>query len=371
MKILENYFRKILEEHDIRVDGSRPWDVSIINPKLFNRVFLNGSMGLGESYMDGWFECQRLDLFFEKIFSAGLDSRYGNLQYLLSSIVSRLINLQSISRSFIVGEKHYDIGNDLFSVMLDKRMMYTCGYWPKNVSNLEEAQKSKLDLVANKINLKPGMKVLDLGCGWGGAAKYFSESYGVKVIGNTISKEQYLFAKESCAGLDVEILLMDYRDLKDQFDAIYSIGMFEAVGHQNFRKYFQSVDKCLKDDGVFLLHTIGVDKSYTATDPWINKYIFPNGMMPSSKQITTAMEGLFKIDDWHNFGPDYDKTIMCWYKNFTDHYKLLKHSYDQKFYRMWTYWLLQSAASFRTRSNNLWQILLSKSDSKKLDISFR
>ena len=338
---------------------------------MYKRILLNGSIGLGESYMDGWFDCEQLDVFFEKIIRKGIDYKVGGMPAFLTMVRSRLTNLQSISRAFMVGEKHYDIGNDLFSVMLDKRMIYTCGYWPEDVSNLEESQKAKLDLVAKKLNLQPGMKVLDIGCGWGGAAKYFAETHDVRIVGITISQEQAKLARETCADLDVDIRLSDYRELDEKFDAIYSIGMFEAVGYKNYRTYFEVVQHCLKKEGVFLLHTIGVDQSTTSTDPWIEKYIFPNGMMPSSKQITGAIEGLFKIDDWHNFGPDYDKTIMCWHSNFMKHYQSLEHNYDQRFYRMWTYWLLLSAASFRSRSNHLWQILLSQPGSINLSSAFR
>ena len=371
MAVLESYYQKLLDDIDVKINGTRPWDIGIKNSKMFKRILLNGSIGLGESYMDGWFDCEQLDVFFEKILRKGIDYKVGGMPAFLTMVRSRLTNLQSISRAFVVGEKHYDIGNDLFALMLDKRMIYTCGYWPKEVSNLEESQKAKLDLVAKKLNLQPGMKVLDIGCGWGGAAKYLAETHDVSIVGITISQEQAKLARETCAGLDIDIRLSDYRELDEKFDAIYSIGMFEAVGYKNYRTYFEIIHHCLKKEGVFLLHTIGVGQSTTSTDPWVEKYIFPNGMMPSSKQITGAIEGLFKIDDWHNFGPDYDKTIMCWHSNFTKHYQSLKLNYDQRFFRMWTYWLLLSAASFRSGSNHLWQILLSQPGSKNLSSAFR
>ncbi len=363
MAVLESYYQKLLDDIDVKINGARPWDIAIKNSKMFKRILLNGSIGLGESYMDGWFDCEQLDVFFEKILRKGIDYKVRGMPAFLTMVRSRLTNLQSISRAFVVGEKHYDIGNDLFALMLDKRMIYTCGYWPKEVSNLEESQKAKLDLVAKKLNLQPGMKVLDIGCGWGGAAKYFAETHDVRIVGITISQEQAKLARETCAGLDVDIRLSDYRELDEKFDAIYSIGMFEAVGYKNYRTYFEIVHHCLKKEGVFLLHTIGVDQSTTSTDPWVEKYIFPNGMMPSSKQITGAIEGLFKIDDWHNFGPDYDKTIMCWHSNFTKHYQSLKHNYDQRFYRMWTYWLLLSACGkffYRNLAQKILAVLFGK-----------
>ena len=358
-KYIEHKYQNFLSSIDIEINGDRPWDLQIHNPELFRSVLFKGSIGFGEGYMRGWFDCERLDIFFEKIFSNDLYNQIGGIPKLIGSIRSKITNLQSVDRAFQIGQHHYDIGNDLFSVMLDKTMMYTCGYWTKGVTNLEESQIAKLNLVAKKLDLQPGMKVLDIGCGWGGAAKHFSENYGVSVVGITVSKEQLDFAKQQCEGLDVEIRLIDYREVKEEFDAIYSIGMFEAVGYRNYKQFFEVVRRCLKKEGAFLLHTIGNDQSTTTADPWINKYIFPNGMMPSPKQITRACEGFFSIDDWHNFGPDYDKTIMCWYQNFTKNYKLLKKKYDERFYRMWTYWLLTSAGSFRARTSHLWQIIFS------------
>ena len=233
MAVLESYYQKLLDDIDVKINGARPWDIAIKNSKMFKRILLNGSIGLGESYMDGWFDCEQLDVFFEKILRKGIDYKVGGMPAFLTMVRSRLTNLQSISRAFVVAEKHYDIGNDLFALMLDKRMIYTCGYWPKEVSNLEESQKAKLDLVAKKLNLQPGMKVLDIGCGWGGAAKYFAETHDIRIVGITISQEQAKLARETCAGLDVDIRLSDYRELDEKFDAIYSIGMFEAVGYKN------------------------------------------------------------------------------------------------------------------------------------------
>ena len=364
-KILLDRYSEFLETVDIEINGNRPWDIKVHNPDMYKSIFFNGTLGLGESYMKGWFDCDRLDLFFEKILSKGIYTEIGGLPLFFGKVKSKFRNLQSLSRAFQVAEKHYDIGNDLFSVMLDKTMMYTCGYWTKGVSSLEESQLAKLDLVAKKLNFKPGMKVLDIGCGWGGAAKHFVNNYGVKVLGITISKEQIEYAEQNADNMDVEFRLMDYRNLNEKFDAIYSIGMFEAVGYKNYREFFEVVRNCLNDEGAFLLHTIGGNESITTTDPWIEKYIFPNGMMPSAEQITKASEGIFIFDDWHNIGPHYDKTLMCWYDNFVNNYEILKLKYNKEFYRMWTFWLLSSAANFRSRSLQLWQVLFSFEGSKR------
>ena len=243
--------------------------------------------------------------------------------------------------------------------MLDERMNYSCGYW-QNAENLYQAQVNKLDLVCRKLHLKPGMSVLEIGCGWGSFAKYASENYGVRVHGITISKEQLVLAKNSCKGLDVDFELKDYRDLNAKYDRIVSIGMFEHVGYKNYKNYMKVVNRCLKDDGLFLLHTIGRNSSSHATDPWINKYIFPNGMTPSSSQIGNAVEDFFVIEDWHNFGQDYDATLMSWNANFQNNFHLLKDTYDETFKRMWEYYLLMCAGTFRARRNQLWQLVLSK-----------
>jgi cyclopropane-fatty-acyl-phospholipid synthase len=215
------------------------------------------------------------------------------------------------------------------------------------------------------------MKVLDIGCGWGSFAKFAAERYGVSVVGVTVSKEQVALAQELCAGLPVEIILQDYREIKGQFDAIVSLGMFEHVGDKNYRVYFDVARRCLKDGGLFLLHTIGKSVSSRVTDAWIDKYIFPNGVLPSVKQIVSAIEGIFVMEDWHNFGPDYDKTLMVWHQNFEAHWPELKKNYSERFYRMWRYYLLACAGAFRSRSIQLWQIVLSKDGVKGGYISIR
>jgi len=357
----------LLEGTDIKINGKRDWDLQVHNPRLYARVLAEGSLGLGEAYMDCWWDCKRIDVFMTKVLSARLDDKVkGNI--LWSLLWARLTNLQTKEKAKVVGEKHYDVGNDLYKAMLDKRMTYTCGYW-KNAKTLDEAQEAKLDLVCKKVKLKPGMKVLDIGCGWGSFAKYAAEKYKVKVVGVTISKEQVKLAKQLCKGLDVEIRLQDYRDVNEKFDAIISLGMFEHVGYKNFKEYMKVVHRCLKDDGLFLLHTIACNRSATVNDPWIEKYIFPNSMLPSASQITKATEGLFILQDWQNFGTDYDKTLMAWHKNFTKAWPKLKKNYNERFYRMWTYYLLTCAGTFRANSisqNQLWQIVFSKKGLNKV-----
>jgi cyclopropane-fatty-acyl-phospholipid synthase len=328
------------------------------DPRFFQRIVLEGSIGFGESYMDKWWDAEQLDELFYRICRAGV---YYQSKWLLFSrwLQTFILNMQSKRRSFIVGEKHYDLGNDLFEKMLDKRLTYSCAYW-KNASNLDEAQEAKLELICKKLNLQPGMRVLDIGCGWGSFSKYAAENYKVHVTGITVSEQQLQLAEKLCQGLPVELLLKDYRDITGSFDRIVSVGQMEHVGHKNYDNYFSIAHRCLKDDGLFLLHTIGNNLSTRYGEPWMEKHIFPNGMIPSVKQLASSFEGLFSMEDWHNFGIYYDKTLMAWHQNFLSHWKDLKHNYDERFFRMWNYYLLSCAGGFRARKIQLWQIVLSK-----------
>jgi len=357
---LRNYANELLKTAGIEVNGVNPWDLHIYNQEFYRRVLKYGSLGLGEAYMDHWWDCKQLDQFFERVISADLESKIkSNKWMILKLALLRIINLQTKKRALEVGKKHYDLGNDLFKAMLDKRMNYTCGYW-KNANNLDDAQLDKLELACQKMMLKPGMRVLDIGCGFGALAKHAAENYGVKVVGITISKEQYEYAVKNCENLSIEIRMQDYRDVHEKFDRIVSLGMFEHVGQLNYRTYMKIAHQCLQDNGLFLLHTIGSNVSAVSTDEWINKYIFPNGMLPSIAQIGKAYEGMFVMEDWHNFGADYDKTLMAWHDNFTRNWDELKNQYNERFYRMWCYYLLSCAGGFRARNLQLWQIVFSK-----------
>jgi len=351
---------KILDGADVRIDGDRAWDIRVRNPLFYKRVLAGGSLSLGESYMDGWWDCEALDQFFDKILCARLDKKVKKSMALVLAVIrSKISNRQRRSMAFEIGKQHYDIGNNLFRVMLDRGMNYSCGYWLKATS-LDDAQEDKLDLICRKMGFAPGMKVLDIGCGWGGFSRYAAETYGVEVVGITVSKEQARLARDRCRGLPVQIELMDYRDLHDAYDRIVSVGMFEHVGERNYQTYMKVIHRCLTPDGLFLLHTIGANNSVHDTDPWISKYIFPNSMLPSAKQITTAAEGLFVLEDWHSFGQDYDRTLMAWYQNFTGNWDRIKDVYDKRFYLMWSYFLLSCAGSFRARRNQVWQVVFSK-----------
>jgi len=350
--------RDMLSLADVQIDGDRPWDLRVHDPRLFARVFAHGSLGLGEAYMDGWWDVPRLDQFLARVIAARLDRRLALPRKAARWALGHLVNLQSGRRAFRVGERHYDLGNDLFERMLDARMIYSCGYW-KDADTLDRAQEAKLDLSCRKLGLQPGMKLLDIGCGWGGMARFAAERYGVSVVGITVSREQAEYARRLCEGFPVEIRVEDYRAHRGCYDRIVSIGMFEHVGHRNYRTYMKVARALMEPEGLFLLHSIGRNYSLTRTDPWIEKYIFPNSMVPSPRQITRAAERLFVIEDWHNFGADYDRTLMAWYENFAQAWPELSQRYDERFRRMWQFYLMASAASFRTRNNQLFQVLLS------------
>jgi cyclopropane-fatty-acyl-phospholipid synthase len=371
------YVTALLKKADIEIGGSRPQDITVHDERLYNRVLRYGTLGLGEAYMDGWWDANALDVFIDTVFKAHLEKTFEiNLASVVAIAKAWLFNLQSIKRAFVVGEAHYDLGNDLYEAMLDARMVYTCGYW-KQATTLGEAQEAKLDLVCRKIGLKSGDHILDIGCGWGSFAKFAAEKYGASVVGITISVEQAALAREHCAGLPIEIRVQDYRDIDpstplgagEKFDHIVSLGMFEHVGVKNYRTYFDVANRCLKEDGLFLLHTIGDNVSRITSEPWTTKYIFPGGQIPSVAQIGKAIEGLFSMEDWHNFGSDYDTTLMAWFKNFDTAWLVpsevegstLRAKYGDRFYRMWKYYLLTCAGAFRAREIQLWQIVLSKS----------
>jgi cyclopropane-fatty-acyl-phospholipid synthase len=350
----------------VTINGTKAWDILVHDERFFQRVFKDNSLGLGESYMDGWWDCPAIDQMIYKLLEAKIEQYIPfSPKLILQTIKCKLFNFQNKWRSKEVAEKHYDIGNNLYQAMLDKTMNYSCGYW-KQASTLEEAQIHKMDLICRKLMLKPGLKLLDIGCGWGGLAKYAAENYGVDVTGVTISAPQKILADELCKGLPVHIHLRDYRDLSGKkFDRIVSVGMFEHVGYKNYPVFMEAAHKNLADDGIFLLHTIGGNSSQITGNEWIGKYIFPNGMLPSIEQIGSAIQDLFIMEDWHNFGVDYDKTLLAWYHNFNDHWHELKNSYGERFYRMWKYYLLSCAAGFRSRKTQLWQIVLTKNGLKK------
>jgi cyclopropane-fatty-acyl-phospholipid synthase len=351
----------IIAAADVRIDGDRPWDIQVVNDQFYDRVLKDGSLGLGESYMAGWWDSVALDECMFHILRSDLEKSVKPTWAMRWSIIkAHLFNRQSKILSHQVIDQHYQLGNDLFENMLDPTMAYSCGYW-RDAKNLEEAQIAKYDLIARKLGLKPGMRVLDIGCGWGGFARHIAQHYGVEVVGITLSENQADYARKMCENLPVEIRVQDYRDIKEIFDRIVEIGMFEHVGVKNYREFMEIVHRSLAPDGLFMLHTIGsTHDSKVNADPWIDCYIFPNGHLPSLLQIGKAIENLFVMEDWHNFSADYDKTLMAWAANFDRNWEKISASYPPPFYRMWKYYLLSCAGAFRARNIQLWEVVLAK-----------
>lgn len=344
----------------IQIDGTKPWDIQVHNSDFYGRVLKDGSLGLGESYMEGWWDADRVDETIYHMLRANIENRIRPTwkQWFLY-LKTRLLNRQSRSGSMNVINNHYQLGNDLYQNMLDSLMTYSCGYW-KNAKTLDEAQEAKYDLIARKLGFKQGMRVLDIGCGWGGFAKYVATKYGVQVVGITLSENQAEYARKVCANLPVEIRVQDYRDINEKFDRVVEIGMFEHVGQKNYRSFMEIVYNALNPGGMFMLHTIGSNHSALNIDLWLEKYIFSGGQLPSIAQIGKSIEGLFVMEDWHNFSADYDKTLMAWFRNFDTNWHKFQGSYPPYFYRMWKYYLLSCAGGFRARYNQLWQVVLSK-----------
>jgi len=351
---------EMLAQAGITVNGSNAWDIQVHNEGVYKRVLAGGSLAAGEAFMDGWWDAKSLDSSFDRILRARLEEKFETSTVIFEAIKAKLFNLQNKRLSKRVAEEHYDLGNELYEKMLDKRMQYTCAYW-KHATNLEDAQERKLDLICKKLRIKSSDKVLEMGCGFGGFAKFAAENYGCHVDAYNISREQIAWGREKCRGLPVEFHLQDYREADGEYDKVVAIGLFEHIGPKNYRNFYKQVHRCLKEDGLSLIHTIARNKSMLTADEWLDKYIFPGSLLPAPKQMAGGFDGLLTMEDWHNFGPDYDRTLMAWWENFNSSWESLKsEKYHDRFYRMWKYYLMACAGSFRSRKNQLWQIVFSK-----------
>ena len=365
----KNRFAALLRSADIEIDGSDPWDLRVHDDRLYARALAHGSLGAGESYMDGWWDVEQLDEFFARVHRARLGSKLVTIGVLTQIALSKLGNPQGRVPSRRVARQHYDLSNDLYIAMLGRTMQYTCAYYgPGGVaSTLDEAQDRKLDLIVRKLHLQPGMTVLELGGGFGGLAHHLAKHHGCSVGSYNISREQVEFARAWCKGLPVEFRLQDYREAAADpacYDRVVGIGLLEHVGPKNYRRFFEIAHARLAPGGLVLVHTIGGNTSMTTADRWITKYVFPGGVIPSGLQIAKATERLFVLEDWHNFGPDYDRTLLAWEENFRSAWPTLcqNPAMDQRFYRMWRYYLNSTAGAFRARQLNLWQLVLSRGD---------
>ena len=398
------WVKELLAHADIRLDGDRPFDIRVHDERLFDRVTAAGTLGAGEAYMEGWWDCEALDRMFARAISAGLENKVShNLTTLALALRHTLFNMQSRRRAPMVARRHYDFGNQLFEAMLGPNMNYSCAWWsgledvkkrkadgqgarngnpaqgsgvaPDTLpacypqqpgARLDEAQNAKMELICEKLQLQPGMTVLDIGCGWGSLARYMAREYGCHVTGISISRNQIEWAKQREGAGDGSVspgritwVLGDYRELRGEFDRIVSVGMFEHVGRKNYRRYFRTARALLKPHGLFLLHTIGSISQRAGCDPWISRYIFPNGQLPTLDAIVQACHGLFVLEDCHNMGADYDPTLMAWHERFEAGLRAGAFDLTEAEARMFRYYLLSCAAAFRCRDIELWQIILS------------
>lgn len=405
------WLEELLAHADIRLDGDRPFDIRVHDERLFDRVTAAGTLGAGEAYMQGWWDCEALDRLFARAIGAGLENRLRlNLYTLALTVRHTLFNMQSSGRAPMVARRHYDFGNELFEAMLGPNMNYSCAWWsgledvkkkkaslrataqarglsttgsgapaPEDCTDglpacypqqpgarLEEAQNAKMELICRKLQLEPGMTVLDIGCGWGSLARYMARNYGCHVTGISISHNQIEWARQREQEADgpagpgrISWILGDYRDLRGEFDRIVSVGMFEHVGSKNYRRYFRTAREVLKPHGLFLLHTIGSLSLRAGCDPWISRYIFPNGQLPTLDAILRACQGLFVLEDCHNMGADYDPTLMAWHERLDQGLRAGAFDLTDAEARMFRYYLLTCAAAFRCRDIELWQIVLS------------
>jgi cyclopropane-fatty-acyl-phospholipid synthase len=351
---------------DIRLGGNRPWDIQVLDERFYRVVLAGGTLGFGEAYMDGWWECDALDEMCCRAIRARLEERVPvNVPTALAIASSFLFNLQTQSRSKAVGKQHYDVGNDFFECMLDPSLQYSCA-WFRDTDDLAQAQREKMDLICRKLGLEKGMSLLDIGCGWGGLASHAAEHYGCRVVGITISEEQRRYGADASRGLPVEIRLQDYRELSEQFDRVVSVGMLEHVGPKNYPQYMRKVFHTLRQGGVFLCQSIAVNQSSLYSDPWVARYIFPNSILPSAAQVAKAAEKLLLLEDVQNLGSDYEKTLKAWESNFRRSWHRFESRYGERFYRMWRFYLLSCAGAFRARSLQLFQFVFSKGGTRYL-----
>ena len=348
-----------LKDADIVLNGSRPWDPQIHDPRTFwARLFGRGTLGLGESYMDGVWDVADMAEFFNKVLRSRVPEGLKLTPNVVSQVLkARLFNMQDIARSRRVAAMHYN-QTEAYRASLDHRMTGSCGYWPEGVNDLDAAQDAKLDLVCRKIGLRPGQTVWDIGCGWGAFMGFAAEKYGANCVGVTVSPDQAAYGRDRYKGLPIEFQVKDYREFAGRTDHVVSMGMFEHVGWRNYRTYFETARRVISDDGLFMLHTIGSQSTTHTIEAWLEKYIFPGGVIPSMAQIGKAIDGLFAVIDVHNIGPHYDRTLCAWYANFERNWKQDRTAEEERFFRMWKYYLLSCAGGFRSRALQVWQFVL-------------
>lgn len=369
----EHRVRKLLNEAEIEINGNNQGDIHVHNPKLYSRVMAGGSLALGESYMDGWWDSDRLDVFFTKLLQSNIqDKVQSDPATILAGLHARIFNSQQGNKAFEIGKRHYDMGNALFERMLGKTMAYSCAFFD-GVKDLDHAQTNKINTSLNKLHAKPGMTLLDIGCGWGSIIHQAASTYKLDATGITVSHEQKEWSNRAIAADNLEgsarVKYQKWQDLPSdqQYDRIISIGAFEHFGYKNYKSFFEKVRSVLKDDGIFLLHTIGGLTPVHANEPWLEKYIFPHSMLPAMSQISKASTGVLAMKHVEEKGRNYDPTLMAWYTNLDKNWEEIRKTdpshYDTRFRRMMDYYLLMCAGTFRSGKNQVWQIIFTKDPS--------
>jgi cyclopropane-fatty-acyl-phospholipid synthase len=355
-RAFEHRFRDWLADAGITLNGSRPWDPQIIRARALLRC-AHGTLEAGRAYADCDWECTALDEFAARLVRTRRPSEVFPRWRRLLRLANHIGNPQGRRRARDA-VRHYEGRFELFEAMLGPTLTYSCGYWEK-ARTLDDAQTAKHDLVCRKLGIEPGMRILDVGCGWGALAEHAARHYGAVVTGVTLADEQAAIARTRNSGLPVTILARDYREVEGRFDRVVSLGMFEHVGPRNYRTFFRKLSGWLAPGGLALLHSIGGLTSTTTTDPWLNEFIFPGSVLPSEAQIARASEGLFVLEDWHNFGAYYDRTLSAWNENVSRAWTGELSDYPETFQRTWRYYLLTCAGLFRARVAQLWQLVLS------------
>jgi cyclopropane-fatty-acyl-phospholipid synthase len=357
MNVYKKAVERILSTVDVRIGGSRPFDMQVHSDLFYKRVLLEGSVGLGESYMDGLWDCADLEELVFRFVESGIERRFRLLPgFVTMNALGHLVNRQPRS----LGERtsrHYNTDNDLFASFLGKYKNYSCAFYEEG-DDLDTAQLKKMDLICDELCLRPGENVLDIGGGWGEIAKHMA-SRGCRITSINIADEQMRAAREHCKGASVDVVKCDYRDVAGTFDKIAIIAMMSHVGHKNHRPLFETVHRHLAPDGLVFVDTVGSAVSLQNGNPWIDKYIFPGIVFPSIQQISRAVEGLFVIEAVRNFGASYVKTLRAWNANLRRAWPRLSHRHDERTRRMFEFFFLTVAGFFRARDFQNWYVVLS------------
>jgi len=365
----------LLGRAGVGTDGREPWDLHVLDDRFYGRLIAQGSLGFGDSYVDGWWQCPRIDELIHRVLSYDLEADVGTgWGVRLQLLKAKLLNLQAPSRAPEVAA-HYDLGNEFFERVLGKTVMYSCAYW-RRAGDLDAAQTDKIDLVAQKLEVATGEHVLDLGCGWGAIAEHLARTRGCRVTAVTISPAQAAYVRQRCAGLPVEVIEADYRDARvvaaGPYDKVACVGMMEHVGRKNYRGFLALCARLVKPEGLCLVHTIGTSVTTDVTDPWIERRIFPGSVLPSVVDVARAAEGQLTLEDWHSLGADYDRTLVAWHDNFAGYVASGELQRGERFNRTWRYYLLSFAGCFRTRrSIQLWQMVFAPVGRKGGHVSVR